>query len=288
MNPPDISAPDADVRRVERLHALANRLCAAGQYAQSRIAFDQALALAEGLVGTDAPVLVPLLNNRAVLGKYSGDFDVAQAFYERALAIAERHLGAEHTEVAMLYHNLGGLAHARGDFAGGEPLARRAVLLSRAALGPDHPQCLADEVAWAGLLDGLGRYAESEPIYQRALGVWEALGEALEVAVCCNNLGALCAAQRRWPEAEAYYRRALAIKRERLGEGHPGLGLTRYNLGVLCQQMRRPAEAREHLQAALRIFESSLQVAHPHLQSCRRRLASLPAVAPCAASAAGD
>jgi len=144
--------------------------------------------------------------------------------------------------------------------------------------GPDHPQRLADEVAWAGLLDGLGRYAESEPIYRRALAAWEARGEMLEVAVCCHNLGALCAAQRRWPEADAKYRRALSIKQSCLGTAHPDVGLTLHNLGVLCIQRRRLVEAREHLQQALQIFEAGLDPQHPHLRACRRQLAGLSAL----------
>lgn len=260
-------------------HSAANRACDAGQHAQARECFARAFALAEAEWSAEAPAWVPLLNNRAVLAKYAAEFELAETLYRRALAIAESHAGFGPTELSMLYHNLGGLAHARGDFAVGEPLARRAVELSRAAFGPDHPQRLADEVAWAGLLDGLGRHAESEPIYRRALAAWEARGEMLEVAVCCHNLGALCAAQRRWPEADALYRRAVSIKQSRLGAAHPDLGLTLYNLGVLCKQRQQLAEAREHLQQALQIFDAGLDPQHPHLRACRRQLAVLSAVA---------
>jgi tetratricopeptide (TPR) repeat protein len=134
-------------------------------------------------------------------------------------------------------------------------------------------------VAWAGLLDGLGRHAESEPIYRRALLAWEHLGVPEEVAVCCNNLGALCAAQRRWPEAEAWYRRAVAIKRERLGPQHPDLALTLHNLAVLLKQMGRWAQARACITEALAICEERLAANHPHRLACSRLLARLPATA---------
>lgn len=265
-------------RSLREWHAAAGRAFDAGHHAEARECYTRAFALANAAWSADDPAWVPLLNNRAVLAKYAGEFELAESLYAQALAIAQAHPAFGPSELAMLFHNIGGLAHARGDFAAGEPLARRAVELSRAALGPDHPQSLADEVAWAGLLDGLKRYAESEPIYRRALATWEARGEALEVAACCHNLGALCAAQRRWPEADAQYRRALLIKQSCLGTEHPDVGLTLHNLGLLCKQRRRVAEAREHLQQALQIFEASLDPQHPHLRACRRKLVGLSAL----------
>lgn len=267
--------PTAGARSREDWHVAANHQRESGRYADSRDSFEQAFALAERELSATDPAWVALLNNRAVLAKYAGEFGLAESLYRRALGIAKASSAFGPAELARLHHNLGGLAHARGDFAAGEPLAREAAMLSCMARGPDHPQSLADEVAWAGLLDGLGRHAESEPIYLRALSAWTALGEDGEVAVCCNNLGALCAAQGRWPEAEAHYRRALEIKREKLGPRHPDLGLTLHNLGVLLKQRQRYFDARVCLEDAMTIFEAGLAPDHPHRVSCSRHLQRL-------------
>lgn len=162
---PTKTATNGDLERLlGGLHAQANRLREQGRYAESEALFRRALELAERLFDEDDVRLVSLLNNFAVLGKYSGNFDEAETCYRRALAIAEKHPGENQVEVATLYHNLGGLAHARGDYENGEPLARRAVEIRAALLGPDHPHTLADPVAWARLLDGLKRYDETEPV----------------------------------------------------------------------------------------------------------------------------
>src|SRR5437899_2606067 len=76
-------------------------------------------------------------------------------------------------EVATLYHNLGGLEHARGHFAGGEPWARQSVAIREQALGPDHPEVAADVAALAALLDGQGKWDEAEALYRRALAIFE-------------------------------------------------------------------------------------------------------------------
>ena len=74
---------------LNRWHAEANRLRELGHYAEAETCFRRALELAESLLTADDLRLAPLLNNFAVLGKYSGNFDEAERCYRRALAIAE-------------------------------------------------------------------------------------------------------------------------------------------------------------------------------------------------------
>ncbi len=213
----------------------ADRLRVQGHYDQAEALFKKALALAEQIFAPDALELTALLNNHAVLYKYSGRFDEAEQLYRRALTIVEKQLGPEHPEVATLYHNLGGLDHARGRFAAGEPAARRAVEIRQRAFGTGHPQVTeahvaADLAALAGLLDGQGKYAESEPIYRHVLAIFEARWQAgdqntedaeYEIAINLNNLAALYNRTGRAAEAEPLYRRTLAIKEKLLGAAHP-------------------------------------------------------------------
>ncbi|RDJ94028.1 tetratricopeptide repeat protein, partial [Lacticaseibacillus rhamnosus] len=53
----------------------------------------------------------------------------------------------------------------------------------------------------------------AEPLYQRAVGIWEKVKgpEDPRSAFGLNNLGALYSAQGRYAEAEALFKRALAI-----------------------------------------------------------------------------
>ena len=250
-----------------------NQWCSRGDHAAARAAFDRAFVQAQSAWSASADDWLALWNDRAVLARYAGEFELAERLYAQALARAQG-LG-DPLSIAGLLHNLGGLAHARGDAATGEPLARKAAELSRSALGADHPRAVADAVAWAGLLDALGRQTESEPIYRRALIYWEQRGELDEVAVCCNNLGAVCVVLGQLAEARGHYGRAIEIKRSRLGNRHPDLAISLHNLALLLARLGERSSAIDLLREAMAIFSLRLAPTHPHYQRCQARLDAL-------------
>ena len=102
---------------VSELALRADSSRAQGRYDESEALFRRALELAERIFAEDDSELLPLLNNFALLCKYSGRFDEAERMYRRALRAAEKRFGECHAAVATLYHNLGG--------CGGRPSAPR-------------------------------------------------------------------------------------------------------------------------------------------------------------------
>jgi tetratricopeptide (TPR) repeat protein len=233
----------------------------------------EAIIAAEAAFDPNGPELPSLLNDLAMVYKYAGRFDEAEALYRRALAA----LDPEHADAASIWHNLGGIEHARGRFAEGEPFARRAVEIREALLGADHPAVAADVAALAALVQEQGRLDEAEALYRRALAVFEAaLGpEHYELAINYNNLGALQAARGETAEAEALYLRSLQIKEALLGPEHPDVALTAHNLAVLRAGQGRSEEAEALYRRALSIFETNLGPEHPKTRTCRRELDSL-------------
>ncbi|MCB1637037.1 MAG: tetratricopeptide repeat protein, partial [Xanthomonadales bacterium] len=115
----------------------------------------------------------------------------------------------------------------------------------------------------------------SEPIYRRALAFWQQRGDLDEVAVSCNNLGAVCATLGRLSEAGELYAQAITIKRARLGSGHPDLAISLHNLAVLRIRLGERDDAIELLRMALEIFAQRLAPTHPHRQRCQARLDAL-------------
>jgi len=100
----------ASKSRASRLLAAhANRLRIQGCYREAEPLFRQAVALAEEAFGPNHLEVAAILNNLAVLFKYTGRFEEAESLYGRALAIIQESLGANHPDVAAIYHNLGGL-----------------------------------------------------------------------------------------------------------------------------------------------------------------------------------
>src|SRR5689334_13831780 len=108
------TSPTESVLSVRLLTGQADECRAQGQYRQAESLYRRALDVAEAAFGPDHLVVACVLNNLAVLYKYTANFDEAGRLYRRALAITEAKLGPEHPNVATIYHNLGGLEHARG------------------------------------------------------------------------------------------------------------------------------------------------------------------------------
>ena len=104
--------PDAGRIEVRALMYRAHGERLRGDYVAARATLERALATAETALGPDSQAMAEVLNAQGVLGKFSGEFDVAERAYARAARIVESRHGAEHRDMAAIYHNLAGLAHA--------------------------------------------------------------------------------------------------------------------------------------------------------------------------------
>ncbi|MEP7342722.1 MAG: tetratricopeptide repeat protein [Acidobacteriota bacterium] len=94
------------------------------------------------------------------------------------------------------------------------------------------------------------------------------------MAANLHNLAAVEQERGRLAEAEATYRRALALKEKIFGGDNVDVALTVNNLGLLLKALGSEEEAAELLQRALVIFEKTLEDDHPHLIACRENLES--------------
>ena len=81
--------------------------------------------------------------------------------------------------------------------------------------------------------------------------------------------------QHRLQEAEALYRRSLAIREARFGADHPSVAVALDNLGALLHQNSRFAEAEPLARRSLAIRERSLGPTHPLIGNSLNNLASI-------------
>jgi tetratricopeptide (TPR) repeat protein len=110
-----------------------------------------------------------------------------------------------------------------------------------------------------------------------------------EVAVALSNLAALLQARGAWAEAEALYRRVIAIKEAAFGNDSPTLAVPLNNLATVLGSEGASADAAGLYQRAATLLEGSVRDDHPHLLAIRRNAARLgpPAEAPPPASTFG-
>jgi hypothetical protein len=83
---------------------------------------------------------------------------------------------------------------------------------------------------------------------------------SLELADACHELATLLAGRGQPEEAAVFYERALAIRSERLGPGHPTLAVTLHNLALVREATGRTEEARSLWSYARSLLEGAPDV----------------------------
>jgi tetratricopeptide (TPR) repeat protein len=235
-----------------------------------------ALAIAEAEFAHDHHRLTAALNSLAVLCKDLAKYDEARDLYERALILSEQAGSADDRDIAALYHNLGGIEHARRNFSAGEPFARKGLeIRRRLADDADANALAADMVALAAILDGQAKFDEAEQLYLDALRMLDRDpdGNAGEIAVALNDLGAHYAQRDQIERAGDLLARAAKLKTQTLGARHPDVAVTLNNLAMVHKRRGDYARATVLYQDAVEIFDESLGPDHPKAIACRRNLA---------------
>lgn len=168
-----------------------------------------------------------------------------------------------------MYHNLGGIEHARGNYPAAEAFALEGLAIRRGQRPPDPLALAADRVALGAILDGQGRDRGAARLYHQALPVFERAGDALEIGVTLNNLGALLVRRGRLARAVPLLERAALLKRQALGPCHPDLAVTLHNLACACRRRGEHARAASLFREAVTIFETAPGPKDPRGRACR-------------------
>jgi tetratricopeptide (TPR) repeat protein len=214
------------------------------RYREAEKAFLNALEEAEDSPGQDLRLSVNL-NNLALLYSDEGRYREAEPLYLRALELRERILGPDHPELALTLNNLGILYRSQALYAKADPLFQRALSILEKQYGPKHT-----EIAMVLNNLAVSRYEQG------------------------NNLATVYCYEKRYAEAEALSRRALAIWQKVLGPEHREVAAGLTNLAQTCYQQGRYQEAASLLQRSLAIREKVLGPDHPSIAETLKQYAS--------------
>ncbi|CAN0536144.1 unnamed protein product, partial [Ectocarpus sp. 12 AP-2014] len=147
-----------------------------------------------------------------------------------------------------------------------EELFRRALAIEEKQMGADHPNVAATLAGLGANALASGKKEEAESMLKRALAITDKAGG------CGSSNGGGYSGEvwageaGRDGEAEAWYRRVLALEEEQLGEGHRDVAATLVLLGrCLSRGQARVEDAANLYRRALEIMEEeegdrSLQV----------------------------
>lgn len=192
-----------------------------------------------------------------------GELEASRVNAERILEIRRATLGTRHEEYGAALLNLGNTWADLGRSDLAEPLVREAVAVDRAVLSGDRVWLLSYTLNSLGtILVDTGRPEEAIPIHREALELRvRAQGDTSTVVVTSmTNLATALGAARRFEDAEAMARGAVARAAAILPADHPRRGHAETALGRALQGTGRDREAEGHFRRALQIYETQLGV----------------------------
>ena len=81
--------------------------------------------------------------------------------------------------------------------------------------------------------------------------------------------------QGNYPQALAYYQKALAIREKVLGKDHPDTAFSCNNIAVTLYKQKKYQESYNYMKKAVDIFKKRLGENHPHTKQCINALEAI-------------
>ncbi|MEE4172994.1 MAG: toll/interleukin-1 receptor domain-containing protein, partial [Xanthomonadales bacterium] len=193
------------------------------------------LDVLEGLAKTgrdDDQAGILALTGLSLVHSDRGEYDMAEDYARRALASATRVYGEDHPETIGMRSNLANAIRFDGRYAEALPILREVLAQLRAQLGDQNQVTMAAAHDVAGTLVRMGQHEEAERIHRENLdNRRRAMGpRSLSVASTLGGLGIVYSNTDRWTEAIESLTEALAILRDKVGDGHPEYATTLSNI----------------------------------------------------------
>jgi serine/threonine-protein kinase len=240
----------------------------------------QALERRKALTGESSADVAETLSARALLFADKAQFDEAERVAREGLTMARAHLPERDPAVHRAMIVLGKVLSDRGKYDDSVATLEEAVRLQNAAAA--EPQDRASslyELASAHFY--AGHYDQSETLNQQALALYrQVYGDQHPlVSDCLINLGAIQYERGKYPEAERYYREAIAITEAWFGRDHYQTAANLTMLArVLNRTAERQAEARDLIAQSLAIRERVYGPKHPRVASTLNELGTIDLV----------
>lgn len=191
----------------------------------------------------------------------------ADKFLALSIELYKKFFGSDqHPDVARVYYMLGVTLQATKDKAAECIEAFENSYNVYAKTTGNHIAAADAVISLGEVLIMNGRNPEALEALRLAKKMLEDLGVAdfhPEASRCYNNLGLLAKKTGQLTAAEAYYAKALAIRRESYGEEHPHTALSYRNIGSLAFAMGKKQDAVKFFKKALDIGNTVYGPIHP-------------------------
>jgi tetratricopeptide (TPR) repeat protein len=249
--------PTENPRRAVLLNNLGFAYQMAGDYARAEACLKRALDLLKSSSDSNELRLAVTIGNLAKLYLENRQFAKAERLGLASLAERVHSLGPLSPELGRILGSLGVLERHRRNHKAAEQYHNRALAIW---------EKLADGTAVVQTLNNLAlvyvdvaRHQEALECFERALMVVDAsriTSHAVTVTLL-SNAGNLQFRLNGPVPAETYYRRAVALAEESVGDTHPLTGRILANFAVVLRQLQKKSEARSMDKRARSILDNT-------------------------------
>lgn len=225
---------EADARLSRSMTSLAKCYLDLSWWEKAEALFNRALQLREKVLGAASPEVAEVSQYLGILKQHQKLYGAAEAQFKRALEIFEKAAGASSKAVAEVLNNLGKNFYLQDDNTSAEPLFKRALAIM--------------------LLDQQQTQDKGFPTLPSS-----------EVAEVETNLADSYCKSGKYEEANALYKKALAIDSKTLGEEHPYLATILDGLANVSTWLNQKDAAELYKKKAQEIREKTLGKEHEQI-----------------------
>lgn len=212
-------------------------------YAASEALLQQCLKLAEELVGTEHPLFAGYLNAQGSLFLDQEKYVAAEPVFKRALDIREKALPPENSDIAQSLNNLAKDYYYQGKYVEAEPLYIKAISISQKLKDPSPSDWAWYTKNYALLLYAQGKTAQAEPLFEKARKFFAENQRDRDVAFSLYELAELYRRQKKYEEAEAWFKKAIPLMEKASGQNQYEVATTLDKYAALLRETGRESEA---------------------------------------------
>lgn len=225
---------EADARLSRSMTSLGKCYLDLSWWEKAESLFNRALKLREKVAGLASPEVAEVSQYLGLLKQHQKLYGVAEELFKRALGIFEKSAGASSKAVAEVLNNLGKNFYLQDDNASAEPLFKRALAIM--------------------LLDQQQTQDKGFPTLPSS-----------DVAEVETNLADAYCKSGKYEEANALFKKALAIDSKTLGEDHPYVATILDGLATVSTWLNQKDTAELYKKKAQEIREKALGKEHEQI-----------------------
>ena len=237
----------------------------------------RSLAIEMKVLPSNHPQVAAGVKKLADLYRDEGKYAEAEPMYRQALAIERNAYGPDSLDeantslnLAVLYTRQFDLSQDKRQFIASEQLLQQALEIQKKRLRPDHPGIAITMERLGNLYLDAGQSATAIPLLQQALAIQKnrVPPDQSEIAQLFWHLGDAALGERKFEQAESYFKGQMAARNANLGGRRPEKCTT--DLAVTYFDWGRPNEAEQCFRADLDGLRADIDAQFSYMSDAER------------------